>query len=109
MLCRDNEHHDSQMQAAITYGKLRQHCLRRIVFRHLNGVTATASGLKVGHAMGLRLRSRPAKASTSVQLGSRLPAKSSPLTLAARAMQGLHASEIGDVTGKDQGRLCLLC
>ena len=72
MLCRDNEHHDSQMQAAITYGKLRQHFLRQIVFRHLNGVTATAPGLMVGHAMGLRLRSRPAKAGSLCPAGQQV-------------------------------------
>ena len=111
MLCHDKEYQDFHMEAAITCGQLRQHWLRTKVFRCLNGVTATAPGLSLGHAMGLRLRSRLAKSgnscarqAASVQLDSRLPAKSSSLILGARALSSpdgpcmhacMHASEIG--------------
>ena len=93
MLCHDKEYQSIRMEAAITCGQLKQHWLRTRVFRRLNGVTATAPGLSLGHAMGLRLRSRLAKSgnscarqAASVQLGSRLPAKSSSLMLGARAL-----------------------
>ena len=58
---------------SLTCGQLRQHWLRTRVFKRLNGATATAPGLILGHAMGLRLMSRLAKAGSLCPAGKQVP------------------------------------
>ena len=58
---------------AITCGQLKQHWLRTRLFKRLNGATAAAPGLSLGHAMGLRLRSRLAKAGSLCPAGQQVP------------------------------------
>ena len=61
------------MEAATSCGQLRQHWLRSRLNKRLNGATATAPGLSLGHAMGLRLRSRLAKAGSLCPAGQQVP------------------------------------
>ena len=102
MLCHDTEYQDSQREADITCWPAGP--ANRVV-RRLDGVTAAAPGPLPGHAMVLRLSFTLAKAGSLCPGGSRLPAKSSLLTLAARALSSpdgpacmhacMHASETG--------------